>query len=91
MNLDLVTLVVDEYDTAIRFFVDTLGFDLVEDVPAQTESGEPKRWVVVRPPRRESCWPVQTMSARHPSLVPKSTAGSPSSCVSTTSRTPIDG
>ncbi|MGD0394367.1 MAG: VOC family protein [Acidimicrobiales bacterium] len=54
MNLDLVTLVVDEYDTAIQFFVHTLGFDLVEDSPTQTEAGAPKRWVVVRPPGAET-------------------------------------
>ena len=40
MNLDLVTLVVDEYDPAIQFFVHTLGFDLVEDSAAHTESGD---------------------------------------------------
>lgn len=50
MNIDLVTLVVDEYDRAINFFVGTLGFDLVEDVPALTNDGRQKRWVVVRPP-----------------------------------------
>jgi catechol 2,3-dioxygenase-like lactoylglutathione lyase family enzyme len=27
-----------------------LGFELVEDSPATTNDGEPKRWVVVRPP-----------------------------------------
>ena len=30
--------------------VDVLGFELVEDSPAQTNDGRPKRWVVVRPP-----------------------------------------
>ena len=50
MQLDLVTIVVDDYDTAIAFFVDRLGFDLVEDAPAVTDDGRPKRWVVVRPP-----------------------------------------
>ena len=50
MRLDLVTIVVDDYDTAIAFFVDRLGFDLVEDSPAHTNDGRPKRWVVVRPP-----------------------------------------
>jgi catechol 2,3-dioxygenase-like lactoylglutathione lyase family enzyme len=50
MRLDLVTIVVDEYDPAIRFFVDALGFDLVEDSPSLTNDGRPKRWVVVRPP-----------------------------------------
>ena len=48
--LQLVTIVVDEYDPAIAFFVDVLGFELVEDSPAVTTAGEPKRWVVVRPP-----------------------------------------
>jgi catechol 2,3-dioxygenase-like lactoylglutathione lyase family enzyme len=49
VRLDLVTIVVDEYDPAIAFFVDTLGFALVEDAPATTNDGHPKRWVVVRP------------------------------------------
>lgn len=50
MRLDLVTIVVDDYDRAIEFFTDALGFDLVEDSPALTTDGHPKRWVVVRPP-----------------------------------------
>jgi catechol 2,3-dioxygenase-like lactoylglutathione lyase family enzyme len=48
--LDLVSLIVADYDPAIRFFVDVLGFDLVEDSSALTTDGRPKRWVVVRPP-----------------------------------------
>lgn len=50
MHLDLVSLVVADYDEAIDFFVDTLHFELVEDLPATTNDGRPKRWVVVRPP-----------------------------------------
>ena len=50
MHLGLVAVVVSEYDPAISFFVDALGFELVEDSPAQTNDGRPKRWVVVRPP-----------------------------------------
>lgn len=49
-NLELLALIVREYDPAIRFFVDILGFDLVEDSPSLTNDGRPKRWVVVRPP-----------------------------------------
>jgi catechol 2,3-dioxygenase-like lactoylglutathione lyase family enzyme len=49
MHLHLVALVVEEYDPAIAFFVDILGFELVEDSPALTNDGRPKRWVVVRP------------------------------------------
>ncbi|MFL5468115.1 MAG: VOC family protein [Gemmatimonadaceae bacterium] len=48
--VDLVAIVVHEYDPAIRFFVDVLGFDLVEDSRSLTTDGQPKRWVVVRPP-----------------------------------------
>lgn len=50
MHIELTALIVDDYDDAIRFFVDALGFDLVEDSPATTNDGRPKRWVVVRPP-----------------------------------------
>lgn len=49
-HLDLVTLVVDDYDRAIAFFVDVLQFALVEDTASMTNDGRPKRWVVVRPP-----------------------------------------
>jgi catechol 2,3-dioxygenase-like lactoylglutathione lyase family enzyme len=46
-SIGLVSLVVREYDEAIRFYVDVLGFTLIEDsfVPEQN-----KRWVVVAPP-----------------------------------------
>ncbi len=51
MHLDHVALLVADYDPAIAFFVNVLGFALVEDSPALTSEGaRPKRWVVVRPP-----------------------------------------
>lgn len=50
MHLGLVTIVVSEYDPAIRFFVIALGFELMADYPAVTNDGRAKRWVVVRPP-----------------------------------------
>lgn len=50
MHLEHMALVVRDYDDAIRFFVDALGFELVEDSPSVTNDGRPKRWVVVRPP-----------------------------------------
>lgn len=53
-HLQLITIIVDEYDAAIRFFVDVLGFGLVEDSPSLTNDGRPKRWVVVRPPGGET-------------------------------------
>jgi catechol 2,3-dioxygenase-like lactoylglutathione lyase family enzyme len=53
--VDKIAIVVDDYDQAIRFFTEALGFDLVEDSPAlTTEGGRPKRWVVVRPPGAET-------------------------------------
>ena len=48
-NLELIALVVQDYDSAIRFFVDVLHFELVEDTPSLTNDGRSKRWVVVRP------------------------------------------
>src|SRR3982751_5667850 len=48
-HLQLFALVVRDYDAAIRFFVDVLHFELVEDTPSLTNDGRPKRWVVVRP------------------------------------------
>jgi len=45
-RLALTALLVREYDEAIDFYVRKAGFELVED----TDMGEGKRWVVVRPP-----------------------------------------
>lgn len=42
----LVTLVVRDYDEAIRFYTQQLGFELLEDTPL----GPAKRWVRVAPP-----------------------------------------
>jgi catechol 2,3-dioxygenase-like lactoylglutathione lyase family enzyme len=50
VHLELVAVIVEEYDSAIDFFVRRLGFELVEDSPSITSDGRPKRWVVVRPP-----------------------------------------
>ena len=48
-QLELVALIVREYQPAIDFFVNVLQFELVEDVPSLTNDGRAKRWVVVRP------------------------------------------
>lgn len=45
-SLSLVTLLVRDYDEAIRWYVDVLGFDLLEDTPLAGD----KRWVRVAPP-----------------------------------------
>ena len=44
-NIGLVSLLVKDYDEAISFYVNSMGFTLVED----TKMGETKRWVVVAP------------------------------------------
>lgn len=49
-RIALFTLVVDDYDAAIAFYVGALGFELREDAPR----GEGKRWVVVAPPGAET-------------------------------------
>ena len=43
-QLSLVSLIVQDYDEAIAFYTQQLGFDLIEDTPM----GD-KRWVVVKP------------------------------------------
>ncbi|SMD11343.1 VOC family protein [Kibdelosporangium aridum] len=45
-HLGLTAIVVRDYDEAIAFYVDSLGFELRED----TRLDERKRWVVVAPP-----------------------------------------
>ncbi|KAF1712759.1 VOC family protein [Pseudoxanthomonas sacheonensis] len=45
-TLSLITLVVDDYDTAIAHYTGALGFALLED----TDLGNGKRWVRVAPP-----------------------------------------
>ncbi|GHF58712.1 hypothetical protein GCM10010218_45040 [Streptomyces mashuensis] len=45
-RLALTALLVRDYDEAITFYTDALGFRLVEDTPL----GTGKRWVVVAPP-----------------------------------------
>ena len=47
--LELLTLIVRDYEPAIQFFVDVLQFQLIEDTPSLTNDGRPKRWVVVKP------------------------------------------
>lgn len=46
MHLTQITVTVRDYDEALAFYVDKLGFERVED----TDLGGGKRWVRVRPP-----------------------------------------
>jgi catechol 2,3-dioxygenase-like lactoylglutathione lyase family enzyme len=44
-----ITLVVRDYDEAISFFTEFLGFDLIEDTPSKDRQGRDKRWVLIAP------------------------------------------
>jgi catechol 2,3-dioxygenase-like lactoylglutathione lyase family enzyme len=46
-HLGLVALVVRDYDEALAFYVDKLGFERIEDSPVPEQQ---KRWVRIRPP-----------------------------------------
>ena len=50
-HLAHIALVVDDYDEAIDFYVNKLGFEVVED----TILNEQKRWVIVAPKGNGSC------------------------------------
>ncbi|HEA15296.1 MAG TPA: VOC family protein [Pseudoalteromonas prydzensis] len=45
-HIGSIALVVGNYDDAIAFYTQKLGFDLIED----TDQGNGKRWVLVSPP-----------------------------------------
>ena len=46
-----ITIVVNDYDEAIRFYTEKLHFTLVED----TQLSETKRWVLVKPKGTDGC------------------------------------
>jgi len=45
-SVGLISLVVRDYDEAKAWYIDKLGFELVEDTPL----GDGKRWVLLAPP-----------------------------------------
>src|ERR1700758_1278326 len=48
-TIGYTTLVVRNYDEAIAFFTQSLGFDLIEDTPSKDRQGRDKRWVLIAP------------------------------------------
>lgn len=50
-HLAHIAIVVDDYDKAIRYYTETLNFELVED----TVITALKRWVIVKPQGSEGC------------------------------------
>ncbi|MDP9007497.1 MAG: VOC family protein [Pseudomonadota bacterium] len=52
-SIGYVSIVIRDYGEAIDFYVNTLGFSLIEDKPIEAQN---KRWVLVAPPgSTESC------------------------------------
>ena len=45
-SIGLVSVLIEDYDEAINFYVGVLGFTLIEDTPIAKQN---KRWVVVGP------------------------------------------
>ena len=50
-TISRITLLVKDYDEAIAFYTQKLGFVIVED----TKRSENKRWVVIKPNGQNSC------------------------------------
>ena len=50
-HLAHIAIVVKDYDEAIQFYTQQLGFDLIED----TKLSETKRWVLVAPAGSDGC------------------------------------
>lgn len=73
-HLGLTALVVRDYDEAITFYTEKLGFDLIEDLyqPAQD-----KRWVVVAPSgcRESQLLLAQAVGAEQESRIGNQTGG----------------
>ena len=47
-----IALVVKDYDEAILFYTEKLGFTIIED----TQLSETKRWVMIAPPGAKECF-----------------------------------
>ena len=50
-NIAHITLLVDDYDKAIEFYIQKLHFTIIED----TKLTENKRWVLIAPPGSQGC------------------------------------
>jgi catechol 2,3-dioxygenase-like lactoylglutathione lyase family enzyme len=49
-TLGYVALLVRDYDEALAYFTQSLGFAVTEDTVAKDRQGNDKRWILVRPP-----------------------------------------
>lgn len=72
-----VALIVRDYDEAIAFFTQVLGFELIEDSPSKDLEGRDKRWVLVAPRGSQgtSLLLAKASNAQEESLIGNQTAG----------------
>ena len=70
-RLALTALLVRDYDEAIAWFTEKLGFELVED----TDQGGGKRWVVVRPRGSDAALLLARAAGEQAELVGRQGAG----------------
>lgn len=75
-SIDLVAIVVRDYDEAIAYYTNHLGFALVEDTPL----GDGKRWVRVAPPGGGAALLLARAVGDRQSAAVATSAGGGSSC-----------
>ena len=84
-EIALVTVLVDDYDDAIDFYVGAMGFERRED----TDLGDGKRWIVVAPPGSTGTGLLLATASddaqRSPASATRPADGWRSSCTPTTS------
>lgn len=71
LSVAATTLVVPDYDEGIAFYVDKLGFDLLED----TILAPGKRWVLVAPPGGAALVLAKAANALQRAAIGKQTGG----------------
>lgn len=71
LSLATVTLVVPDYDAAIAFYRDVLGFELIEDTPL----GGGKRWVIVAPEKGAALLLAKASGAAQEAAIGNQTGG----------------
>jgi catechol 2,3-dioxygenase-like lactoylglutathione lyase family enzyme len=74
-TLGYVALLVRDYDEALAFFTQSLGFTVVEDSLAKDRNGQDKRWVLVRPPGSRGLLLARASTPEETARVGNQTAG----------------
>lgn len=76
-TLGYIALVIRDYDEAVAFFTQKLGFELIEDSLSKDRIGQNKRWVLVAPrgSRGTSLLLAQASSPEEESRIGNQTGG----------------